>query len=59
MRYRVAFRMSLCLLLVSAGVAAAQSAPDQAVPRLINISGVYRPADGQPAGPVATVTLSI
>jgi hypothetical protein len=25
----------------------------------MNISGVYRPADGQPAGPVATVTLSI
>ena len=30
-----------------------------AVPRLINISGVFRPADGQPAGAVETVTLSI
>jgi len=59
MRHLFALRMSLCLLLVSGGVAAAQSAPDQGVPRLINISGVYRPADGQPAGPVATVTLSI
>jgi hypothetical protein len=30
-----------------------------AVPRLINIGGVFRPADGQPAGPTETVTLSV
>ena len=29
------------------------------VPRLINVSGVFRPADGQPASAVETVTLSI
>ena len=29
------------------------------VPRLINISGVFQPADGQPASAVETVTLSI
>ena len=40
----------------------AQSSPTVSsapVPRLINISGVFRPADGQPAAAVETVTLSI
>jgi hypothetical protein len=32
---------------------------DQSVPRLINITGVFRPADGQPAATVETVTLAI
>ena len=59
MRHLLAFRLSLCVLLGSPVVAAAQTTQDPAVPRLMNISGVYRPADGQPAGPVATVTLSI
>ena len=41
--------------------ARAQAARDSsaAVPRLINITGVFRPADGQPVGPTATVTLSV
>ena len=29
------------------------------MPRLINISGVFQPADGQPPAPVEVVTLSI
>ena len=32
---------------------------DQSVPRLINITGVFRPADGQPPAAVETVTLAI
>jgi hypothetical protein len=48
------------LLLLSLPVAGfAQSPQEPSVPRLINVTGVYRPADGQPAGAVATVTLSI
>src|SRR5580765_7879942 len=37
----------------------AQSVSSQSIPRLINIAGVFRPADGQPAGAVAPVTVSI
>src|SRR5262245_21177551 len=51
--------LSSWLVLLLPVAALAQSAQDQSVPRLINITGVFRPADGQPAGPVATVTLSI
>ncbi len=47
----------ITLLLPVAGFG--QSAQEQSVPRLVNITGVFRPADGQPAGAVATVTLSI
>ena len=35
----------------------APSTPATSVPRLIQISGVYHPADGQPAAPVETVTV--
>ena len=35
------------------------SAPSTSVPRLINVSGVFQPADGQPPAPVEVVTLSI
>ena len=35
------------------------SQPSVSVPRLINISGVFQPADGQPPAPVEVVTLSI
>jgi hypothetical protein len=33
--------------------------PSASVPRLINITGVFRPADGQPPAAVETVTLAI
>ncbi len=36
-----------------------QSLSSQSVPRLINVTGVFRPANGQPAGGAETVTLSI
>jgi endosialidase-like protein len=48
----------LLALFVSSSPARAQS-PDQSVPRLINITGVFRPADGQPPAAVETVTLAI
>ena len=32
---------------------------DQSVPRLINITGVFRPADGQPPAAVETAKLAI
>jgi hypothetical protein len=37
----------------------AQSVSSPSVPRLINVSGVFQPANGQPAANVETVTLSI
>ena len=36
-----------------------QSSPATSVPRLINISGVYRPADKQPLAPVEQVTFAV
>jgi len=48
----------LLVLFVSSSPARAQS-PDQSVPRLINLTGVFRPADGQPPAAVETVTLAI
>ena len=33
--------------------------PSISVPRLVNVSGVFQPADGQPPAPVEVVTLSI
>src|SRR6476659_7422309 len=35
------------------------SSPSMSVPRLINLSGVFRPADGLPLGGVETVTFAI
>jgi hypothetical protein len=37
----------------------AQPPPSISVPRLVNITGVFQPADGQPPAPVEVVTLSI
>ena len=52
----------LLVVVVSASAMSAQSsqsASSQSVPRLINVSGVFQPANGQPASAVETVTLSI
>ena len=52
----------LVLLLMSPAASLAQSSqpgPSVSVPRLINISGVFQPADGQPPAAVEAVTLSI
>ena len=54
-------QISVAVLLVvfaSSSPTRAQS-QDQSVPRLINITGVFRPADGQPPAAVETVTLAI
>src|SRR6476659_880898 len=61
MRRLSSFVAILFVLLSFASTARAQIAQDSsaAVPRLINVTGVFRPADGQPAGPTATVTLAI
>jgi endosialidase-like protein len=61
MRYQVAVSALVLTLVLSSGVAFAQSAPDPSVsiPRLITITGVYRPADGRPPAAVETVTLSV
>ena len=53
---------SLFLVLTSPLTALAQSAPAGStvtVPRLIQITGVFQPVDGQPPAPVEVVTLSI
>src|SRR5215207_1748242 len=50
------------LLVISPNALFAQSFQTPAlasVPRVININGVFRPADGQPPGSVETVTFSI
>jgi len=53
----------IVILLISplAGLAqsSSQSNPSASVPHLITVSGVFRPADGQPPAPVETATLSI
>ena len=36
-----------------------QAGPAVSIPRLVNISGVFQPVDGQPPAPVEAVTLSI
>ena len=62
MRLLPAVRALVVLIVVSASAISAQSlqsVSSQSVPRLINISGVFRPANGQPASAVETVTLSI
>src|SRR4029077_14068676 len=58
MRFRFASLLALVLLL-SPTLASAQTPQEQSVPRLITISGVYRPADGTPPAAVETVTLSV
>jgi hypothetical protein len=50
------------VIVLSPGPVFAQSSPSVSpapVPHLIKIAGVFHPADGQPAGAVETVTLSI
>ena len=62
MRLLPATRALLVLIVVFPGAISAQSPPtgsSQSVPRLINVSGVFQPANGQPASAVETVTLSI
>src|SRR5262245_21848479 len=57
MRQLTSFFAAVVVVLLSPIAALAQSG--QAVPRLITITGAYRPADGQPLNAVETVTLSI
>lgn len=62
MRQVFAVSAALVFLLTSSLAVLAQSSQSGSsvsVPRLINITGVFRPADGQPPGSVETVTLSI
>jgi Chaperone of endosialidase len=52
----------LCLSLISTSTALAQTAatgPSAAVPRVINLAGVFQPVDGQPLRAVETVTLAL
>ena len=55
--------MSLLIVVVvsSSAISAqsSQSVSSASIPRLINISGVFQPANGQPASAVETLTLSI
>src|SRR3954463_12307542 len=57
---RVLLAMAAALIFPLAGFAqSAQSESPASVPRLINITGGFRPADGQPPAAVETVTLAI
>jgi hypothetical protein len=62
MRLPCAKRALVALIVLSPTAIFAQSSQSvssTSVPRLINVSGVFRPANGQPSGGVETVTLSI
>jgi len=65
MRALSAATVGLVLTIVSAHGAHAQvaqsnpSASSASVPRVINITGVFQPVDGQPLRPLETVTLAI
>src|SRR4051812_40261957 len=53
---------SVIVVALSAGAVSAQSAQSlssEPVPRVVTITGVFRPADRQPAGRFETVTLSL
>jgi hypothetical protein len=53
--------LSLIVVVLFSSAISAQSPQlvSQSVPRLVNITGVFRPADGLLAGPAETITLSI
>ena len=63
MRFRTAALAAIIVALSSPGTLLAQSTQSSqqstSVPRLINISGTFRPADGQKPGRVEVVTLAI
>src|SRR6266540_5806043 len=64
MRLVTAAIVALVLALLSPGVFFAQSVQSSAtrstsVPRLINISGIFHPADGQPPAHVEVITLGV
>src|SRR5262245_5917402 len=62
MRLLSSVRALLVIIVLSPTALFAQSATgagSATVPRLINVSGVFQPANGQPAAGVETVTLSI
>ena len=50
---------AILFLCLSPLTALAQVSQEASVPRLINITGVFRPADGRPPAAVETVTLAI
>ena len=56
------FAVAACVVaLLASSVAVIAQAQDQSasIPRLITVTGIYRPADGTPPGAVETVTLSV
>ena len=59
MRLPVLSSAIIVVLSAAAIFAQSQLVSSQSVPRLVNVTGVFRPADGQPAGAVETITLSI
>ena len=59
MRLVCAVLQALILVVVSPIAVLAQSSSPASVPRLVNITGIFRPADGQPLNAVETVTLSL
>jgi hypothetical protein len=55
---RAASATILSLLLIMSSTARAQTAPN-AVPRVMNLAGVFQPVDGQPLRAVETVTVAL
>jgi hypothetical protein len=52
--------VSVCCAMSRAAIAAPQSTtPTTAVPRLVRVTGSFRPADGQPAAPVEQMTFAV
>src|SRR5262245_60143171 len=62
MRWLAVLRVVLALIVLSPSAIVAQSSQtvsSPSVPRLITVTGMFQPANGQPAGAAETVTLSI
>src|SRR5436190_215473 len=59
MRRLAAVLILLVVVLIVPGLSSAQSASSVTVPRLIQITGVFQPVDGQPPSAVEIVTLSV